>query len=72
MSAADVSVAVADAALAVSLSTFLINRRRDRRDLFLRLHERLASIDQRRGRKLIHEMLRHQHTRVEDLGDDTR
>lgn len=70
MSVADVSVAIAVAAFVVSLSTFLINRRRDRRDLFLRLHERLASIDQQRGRKLIHEMLRRQHKRVEDLGDD--
>jgi hypothetical protein len=70
MSVADVSVVVAAAAFAVSLSTFLINRRRDRRDLFLRLHERLASVDQQRGRKLIHERLRRQHKLVEDLGDD--
>jgi len=70
MSVADVSVAVAAAAFAVSLSTFLINRRRDRRDLFLRLHERLASVDQQRGRWLIHERLGRQHKRVEDLSDD--
>jgi hypothetical protein len=70
MSVADVSVVLAAAAFAVSLSTFLINRRRDRRDLFLRLHERLASVDQQRGRKLIHERLRRQHKLVEDLGDD--
>jgi hypothetical protein len=70
MSVADVSVALAAAAFAVSLSTFVINRRRDRRDLFLRLYERLVSVDQQRGRWLIHERLGRQHKRVQDLGDD--
>jgi hypothetical protein len=65
----EMSMAIASAALAVSLSTFLISWRRDKRDLFLRVHERLASVDQQRGRKLIHEMSS-QRKQVEDLADD--
>jgi hypothetical protein len=67
------SIAIAAAALAVSLSAFLASvltsRRRDKRDLFLRVHERLASTDQQRGRQLIHRM-NEQHRKVADLTDE--
>lgn len=63
------TIAIAVAALAVSLSTFLTSRWRDRRDLFLRIHERLASVDQQRGRLMIHRM-KSRGTRVTDLSED--
>jgi len=49
-----ISVVIASIALAVSLSTFLTNRLRDKRDLLLRVHERLITADQQRGRGLIY------------------
>lgn len=49
------SVAISAAALAVSLSTILATRWRNRRDLLLRIHEHLITADQQRGRRLIYE-----------------
>ncbi len=53
---ADLSVAISDGALGVSLSTFVISRYRDRRDLLLKLLDRLATTEQQDGRRLIHQM----------------
>jgi hypothetical protein len=70
------TVVIAGVALAFSVATFftsfLTNRQRDQRDLFLRIHERLGSVDQQRGRQLIHELLKEQGKRVEDLDADQR
>jgi hypothetical protein len=70
------SVAIASAALAFSvatfITTFLTNQRKDRRDLFLRIHEGLVSVDQQRGRHLIHELLGTQRKNAGDLTDDQR
>ena len=63
------SIAISIAALAVSLSAFLSTRWRDRRDLMLRVHERLVTRDQQRGRRLVFEMSEKK-TQVEDLGAD--
>jgi hypothetical protein len=48
------TVAISIAALAVSLSTFMTTRWRDKRDLLLRVHERLITPDQQHGRRLIY------------------
>jgi len=50
------SITISIAALAVSLSAFLSSRWRDLRDLMLRVHERLVTRDQQRGRRLVFEM----------------
>jgi hypothetical protein len=67
------TIALSAAALAVSLSsflaTFLAARRRDRRDLLLRMHERLTTADQQRGRRLLYVMSESGRL-VEDLSDD--
>jgi hypothetical protein len=63
------SIAISIAALAVSLSAFLSTRWRDRRDLMLRVHERLVTRDQQRGRRLVFEMSEKK-TQVEDLSAD--
>ena len=65
----NVSLAISSAALALSLGAFLTTRWRDRRDLLLRVHERMVAADQQRGRRLIYEMSARR-TRVEDLSDD--
>ena len=41
-------------ALAVSVAAFLISLRRDRRDLFLSMHERLIDPDLQEGRRVLH------------------
>jgi hypothetical protein len=61
------AIGIAAAALVVSLSTFFVSRWRDRRDLFLRIHERLASVDQQQGRRLIHQLLREDQKAISDL-----
>lgn len=66
------TIAIAAAALAVSLTTLGMTRWRDRRDLFLRIHERLASIELQEGRRLIHELLRDKGLAVADLATDQR
>jgi hypothetical protein len=58
-------------ALAVSISTFLTNRWRDRRDLLLRVHERLTMADQQRGRRLIYGKIA-KGIPLEDLDEDER
>jgi hypothetical protein len=64
------AIAISAAALGLSVSSFLVNflvaHRRDKRDLLLRLHERLTTADQQHGRRLIYEMS-DKGTRVEDL-----
>jgi hypothetical protein len=67
--ASNVSLVISSAALALSLGAFLTSRWRDRRDLLLRIHDRMTAADQQRGRRLIYEMSE-QHRRVEDLSDD--
>jgi hypothetical protein len=69
MTAGVVSVVVSAAALAISLSTFVANRWRDKRDLFLRVHERLVAAEQQQARRLLHG-LAEQGKRVEDYTDD--
>jgi hypothetical protein len=56
MQPADLSVAISAGALGVSLSTFVISRYRDRRDLLLKLLDRLTTPEQQDGRRLIHQM----------------
>jgi hypothetical protein len=68
-SASDVSLALSSAALALSLGAFVTTRWRDRRDLLLRMHDRMTAADQQRGRRLIYDMSTKQR-RVEDLSDD--
>jgi len=63
------TVAISVAALAVSLSALLATRWRDRRDLLLRMHERLITTDQQRGRRLVYKMSE-SGMRVEDLTDE--
>lgn len=67
------TIAISLAALAVSLSsfltTFLATRRRDRRDLLFKMHERLTTADQQRGRRLLY-VMSESGRRVEDLSDD--
>jgi len=67
--ASDVSLAISSAALALSLGAFLTSRWRDRRDLLLRIHDRMTTADQQRGRPLIYDMSE-KHRRVEDLSED--
>ena len=67
MDAAGWSDVVAGVALAVSLFAYFAGRWRDRRDLFLRVHERLAAADLQEGRRLIHELLRDQQRKVGEL-----
>jgi hypothetical protein len=63
------TIAISIAAFVVSAATFSTSYWRDRRDLMLRVHERLTSIEQQRGRREIHRM-GDQHKRVEDLTPD--
>jgi len=67
------TIALSAAALAVSLSSFLANfltaRRRDKRDLLLRMHERLTTADQQRGRRLLY-VMSEEGNRVNDLSDE--
>jgi hypothetical protein len=65
------SAILSAAAVTISISTFAASRRRDRRDLFLRVHERLVTTEQQESRRLIHE-LGEQGKRVEDYTDDER
>jgi len=65
----DVSLAISSAALALSLGAFLTSRWRDRRDLLLRINERLITADQQRGRRLIYDMSE-KHRKAEDLNED--
>lgn len=69
MGSSQASLVIAIAALAVSLSAFLTSRWRDRRDLLLRVHERLVTVEQQQARRLIHR-LGEQGKRVEDYTDD--
>lgn len=61
------TVAIATAALAVSLTALVMTYRRD---LFLRIHERLASVDLQEGRRLIHKLLRDDGVVVAGLTSD--
>jgi hypothetical protein len=63
------SVAIAVAALVLSLSAFLHGRWRDRRDLFLQIYKHLVSANQQRGRRLLHSMGEKQ-AQVKDLSED--
>jgi hypothetical protein len=67
--ASDVSLVISSAALALSPGAFLTSRWRDRRDLLLRVHDRMTAADQQRGRRLIYDMST-KHKRVEDLSDE--
>ena len=48
------TIAIAVVALAVSISTFIANWWRDKRDLLLKVHDRLTTPDSQRGRRLIY------------------
>jgi hypothetical protein len=48
-----IGITISAVALAMSLFTFFYTRRRDRRDVFLRLHEQLIADDAQRGRFLL-------------------
>ena len=50
------SIAISIAALVVSISAFVASRYRDRRDLMLKIHDRLVAPDQQRGRRLIYQV----------------
>jgi len=63
------TIAISIAAFVVSAATFSTSYWRDRRDLMLRVHERLTSMEQQRGRREIHRM-GDQHKRIEDLTPD--
>jgi hypothetical protein len=60
-------VAIAIAALVISLSTFVTSHWRDRRDLLLRVHHGLTTVDQQRGRRLAHQLLGEKHMAVDAL-----
>jgi hypothetical protein len=62
------TIAISVAALAVSITTLLLSRRRDRRDLLLRMHEHLTTADQQRARRLLY-LMSESGRRVEDLSE---
>ena len=64
------AVAIALAALVISFSTFGTTYWRDRRDLLLRVHHGLTTVDQQRGRRLAHQLLGDQHYDVSALDAD--
>lgn len=53
--AAEPGAIIATFALVVSISTFFVTRRRDRRDLFLKIHERQLDPDLQEGRRLLYQ-----------------
>ena len=63
------SIAISIAALVVSISAFVASRYRDRRDLMLKIHDRLVAPDQRRGRRLIYQV-REAGTAIDGLTED--
>ena len=69
MTTGDISVIISAAAVTISVSTFAASRWRDRRDLFLRVHERLVTTEQQNARRLLHQ-LREQGKSVEDYTDE--
>ncbi len=50
------ATALSCTAMVLSLYAFIHSRRKDKRDLFLRMHEQLVSPDKQRGRRLIYDM----------------
>jgi hypothetical protein len=66
---APMTIAISVAALTLSLATFMTSRWRDRRDLLLRLQDRLVTADQQRGRHIIYR-LPDREARVEYLSDE--
>lgn len=63
------SLAISFAALAFSFAIFLHGRWRDKRDLFLKLHEQLVAAELQKGRRLLYEMAAQQRD-MADLSDD--
>jgi hypothetical protein len=63
------AIVLSSCALALSLYVFFHSRRKDKRDLFLRMHEQLVSPDRQRGRRLLYEMASTGRS-VEDLEAD--
>jgi hypothetical protein len=51
-----ISTVISVVALGFSLFVLVDNRRRDRRDLLLKLHEELVSEERQRGRRLIYQL----------------
>lgn len=49
------SVIISVIALGFAISTFFVNRWKDKRDLFLKIHERQLDPELQRGRRLLHE-----------------
>ena len=66
---AGLSVLISCIALGFSLFTFLHNQRKDRRDLFLQMHQLLTSSDLRRGRWILFQKINDEES-VERLSDD--
>jgi hypothetical protein len=63
------TLAISITALALSLAAFMTSSWRDRRDLMLRVHAHLTSVDQQRGRRQVY-VASAERKRVEDLTDD--
>jgi hypothetical protein len=53
-----VSLVISLAALSVSVVTLLTKQRQDRRDLFLKMHERLVDPDLQQGRRILRERIK--------------
>jgi hypothetical protein len=69
VTASDVSLAISGAALALSAGAFALSLRRDRRDLFLRVHEGLVTTEQQSARRRLYQLYE-QGKQVEDYSDD--
>jgi len=63
------AIAVSVLAVTISLFSLLANRRKDRRDVFLRLHEMLISPELQNGRRVLFD-LHSRSGRVEDLSPE--
>jgi hypothetical protein len=63
------SIAISITALAFSCAVFAHSRWRDKRDLFLQLHDQLVATDKQKGRRLLYEMAEQQ-LHVEDLSEN--
>jgi len=66
---ADISIALSIAALAFSMYVFIVNRRRDKRDILIKMHEMLTSDRHQKGRHLLFEKVTDEPS-VERLSDE--
>ena len=63
------SIVVSIAAVAISLISLFVSRRKDRRDVFLKLHEMLISPDLQNGRRVLFQ-LHGRAGRIDDLSPE--